>query len=289
MLSKVPPSPRRNSSLLTPSARITVSLDWAPFPMSSMQLNPWQAQLWEQAIPIFVSIGDLTENHSGAQRPGVTADRLLIAIRRRSRIAASYPRQCIIPQLWMEASPCVPRLPGSGWWAGGDKGQVRQQSQLSLYSSTGNTGVPPGLRVPYHGASAASLHLPMLRELLEASLDSMGSAVSIKPTLSQRKKGTSNPAQPGIVTRKGVYFEWLPEPQGDWLSPWKHKCNLSAWPPAPKLRTNMACFSVWISEQSKAMSPSRLNARVLGLLPFLYPDLIKSRCWRKTSATQTGL
>lgn len=98
MLSKVPPSPRRNSSLLTPSARITVSLDWAPFPMSSMQLNPWQAQLWEQAIPIFVSIGDLTENHSGAQRLGVTADRLLIAIRR-SRIAASYPRQCIIPQL----------------------------------------------------------------------------------------------------------------------------------------------------------------------------------------------
>lgn len=103
------------------------------------------------------------------------------------------------------------------------------------------------------------------------------------------KKGTSNPAQPGIVTRKGVYFEWLPEPQGDWLSPWKHKCNLSAWPPAPKLRTNMACFSVWISEQSRAMSPSRLNARMLGLLPFLYPDLIKSWCWRKTSATQTGL
>lgn len=80
------------------------------------------------------------------------------------------------------------KTPCSGWWAGGDKGQVRQQSQWSLYSSTGNTGVPPGLRVPYHGASAASLHLPMLRELLEASLDSMGSAVSIKATLSQRKK-----------------------------------------------------------------------------------------------------
>lgn len=37
-----------------------VSLDWAPFPMSSTQLNPWQVELWEQAILSFVSIRDLT-------------------------------------------------------------------------------------------------------------------------------------------------------------------------------------------------------------------------------------
>lgn len=170
--------------------------------MSSMQLNPWQAQLWEQAIPIFVSIGDLTENHSGAQRPGVTADRLLIAIRR-SRIAASYPRQCIIPQLWMEASPCAPKTP----WLRvvGRRGQGSGKATIPVVSVL--------LHRQYWGPPRSESALPWCLSSQLASTHAKRTArgqsglyglshinqAHAKP----EKKGTSNPAQPGIVTRKG--------------------------------------------------------------------------------------
>lgn len=150
------PSPQRNASLLTPSAHITVSLDWVSFPMPSTQLNPWQTQLWEEATLIFVSIRDLTDNQSGNSHPGVKG------------VPSSQPgltgqtpgchqeeqHCCFIPKAVFDTSALsgtsasASGLPGLGWWGGGDNIQngLWPPPQEPL----------PDLRGPYHGTPAAS-------------------------------------------------------------------------------------------------------------------------------------
>lgn len=175
-LSSVPSGEKH--PFLTPSARITVSLDWASSPVLSTQLRPWQAQLWEEATLIFVSTRDLTEK-SETKHPGVkgspphnqgSEDRLTAATRR--RIAASYPGRCVILEFWMEASLCAPGLPGLGWR--GSRGRTREDNILGgiqTPQATQEAQSPSWVwECLTHGGPAASLHLRMLRELLETRL-----------------------------------------------------------------------------------------------------------------------
>lgn len=122
----------------------------------------------------------------------------------------------------------------------GDKGRERQHSERPLNPSTGNTGIPPrseGALPRCPSSQLAPIHAKRTTRAQSRFCGLRG----IELILSQ-KKGTSHPAQSVMVTRKKYTPSDLQSCKVTASVTCKHKRNPSAWPPAPKLRTNMACF-----------------------------------------------
>lgn len=202
-LSSVPSGEKH--PFLTPSAHITVSLDWASSPVLSTQLRPWQAQLWEEATLIFVSTRDLTEKSEWRLNTQVSKGPLLTTRAHRGQTHGCHQEEncCLIPRpvcnIWVlngGLTMCT-RTPRPGVERKQGKDKRRQHSGWHS-NSTGNTGGTEsllGLGVSYSWWPCSQLASTHAKRATGDQAVAYG-LKCIKPILNQRRK-----AQPTLASQ----------------------------------------------------------------------------------------